>query len=149
MKMGNEDGTAASIREKLNNRNVLRFIKYAMTHGQWGSAQQQDQQSSSNQKQPQFFFNNVDSWIGLKEFHKDRLQKVQDDSMTEMFQVSAKGTQKCMLWLDRQMLKMRWRIIQIRLETMGKPDTNLCKQALKEGQNTCNGEDLLTKCKDL
>ena len=29
---------------------------------------------------------------------------------------------------------------------MGKPDTNLCKQALIEGQNTCNGEDLLTEC---
>ena len=36
---------------------------------------------------------------------------------------------------------------------MGKPDTNLCKQALKEGQTTCKGEDLLTEliniCKKL
>ena len=31
-------------------------------------------------------------------------------------------------------------------KTMGKPDNNLCKQALLEGQNTCNNEDLLTKC---
>ena len=70
--------------------------------------------------------------------------------MTEMFLVSAKGTQKCILWLDCQMLNMQWRIIQLKIrqvaKTMGKPDTNLCKQALKEGQNTCNGEDLLTEC---
>ena len=29
---------------------------------------------------------------------------------------------------------------------MGKPDTNLCKQALQEGQTTCQGEHLLTEC---
>ena len=29
---------------------------------------------------------------------------------------------------------------------MGKPDDNLCKQALLEGQKTCNNEDLLTEC---
>ena len=29
---------------------------------------------------------------------------------------------------------------------VGKPDNNLCKQALLEGQKTCNNEDLLTEC---
>ena len=29
---------------------------------------------------------------------------------------------------------------------MGKPDTNSYKQALKEGQTTCKGEDFLTEC---
>ena len=60
----------------------------------------------------------------LEDYHIDRLQKVQDNLMIEMFQVSAKGTQKCML-------KMRWRIIQMKIrqvaKTMGKPETNLCK----------------------
>ena len=32
---------------------------------------------------------------------------------------------------------------------MGKPHTNLCKQALQEGQTTCKGEDLLTECIDI
>ena len=31
---------------------------------------------------------------------------------------------------------------------MDKPDTNLWKQALIEGQGTCGGEDLLTECKE-
>ena len=31
---------------------------------------------------------------------------------------------------------------------MDKPNTNLCKQALLEGQGTCGGEDLLTECKE-
>ena len=31
---------------------------------------------------------------------------------------------------------------------MDKPDTNLGKQALLEGQVTCGGEDLLTECKE-
>ena len=29
---------------------------------------------------------------------------------------------------------------------MGKADTNLCKQALQEGQTTCQGGDVLTEC---
>ena len=67
---------------------------------------------------------------------------MQDNFLTEMFQVLAKGTQKCMLWLD-----MRWRLSQIKIQqvakTMGKPDSHLCKQALQEGQTTCKGGDLL------
>ena len=31
-------------------------------------------------------------------------------------------------------------------EAMGKSEDNLCKQALIAGQETCNGEDLLTEC---
>ena len=47
---------------------------------------------------------------------------------------------------------MKWQILlrkirQVR-KTMGKPNTNLCNQALIEGQNTCGGEDLLTECKE-
>ena len=75
---------------------------------------------------------------------------MQDNFITEMFQVSAEGTQKCMLWLDSQMVKMRWQIIQIKIQqvakTMGKPVTNLCNQALQMGQTTCQREDLLTEC---
>ena len=44
---------------------------------------------------------------------------------------------------------MKCKIVQIKLraiaKTMGKPDNNLCKQALLEGQKTCNNEDLLTE----
>ena len=29
---------------------------------------------------------------------------------------------------------------------MGKPEYNLCRQALLEGQKTCNKEDFLTQC---
>ena len=32
---------------------------------------------------------------------------------------------------------------------MGKSKDNLCRQALIAGQNTCNGEDLLTECINL
>ena len=32
------------------------------------------------------------------------------------------------------------------VKPIGKSDDNLCKQALIEGQNTYNGEDLLTEC---
>ena len=63
-----------------------------------------------------------------------RLQKVQDEFFAEMFQVSKKETINCMLQLDSQMLKMKWQIIQRKIrqvrKTMGKPITNLCKQAL-------------------
>ena len=58
----------------------------------------------------------------------------------------------CMIQLDSQMLKMKWQILQRKIrqgrKTMDKPDTNLCKQALLEGQVTCGGEDLLTECKE-
>ena len=68
----------------------------------------------------------------------------------KVFQVLVRGTLKSMLWLDNQMLKMKWRIIQLKLraiaKTMGKSKDNLCRQALIAGQETCNGEDLLTEC---
>ena len=48
------------------------------------------------------------------------------------------------------MLTMNWRIIQRKIrqvaKTMGKTESNLCKQALIAGQQTCNWEDLLTEC---
>ena len=37
-------------------------------------------------------------------------------------------------------------IIRQVAKTLGKSDDNLCKQALLEGQNTSNGEDLLSEC---
>ena len=50
------------------------------------------------------------------------------------------------------MLKMKWHILQRKIrqvrKTMDKPDTDLYKQALIEGQDTCGGEDLLTECKE-
>ena len=53
-----------------------------------------------------------------------------------------------MLWLDGQLLEMKWRIIQLKLraitKTIGKSIDNLCRQALIAGQETC--EDLLTEC---
>ena len=77
--------------------------------------------------------------------------------MTQMFQVSPKGTLKCMLWLDSQMLKVKWRTIQMKIrqvaKTMGKSDNNLCKQALIDRQNTFNSEDFPTEniniCREL
>ena len=38
------------------------------------------------------------------------------------------------------------KIKQIR-KTMDKNETNICRSALVEGQNTCAGEDLLNECK--
>ena len=64
--------------------------------------------------------------------------------------VSVRGTPKSMLWLDSQMLKMEWRIIQLKLraivKTMGKPKNTLCRKAVIAGEETCNSEDLLTEC---
>ena len=56
--------------------------------------------------------NNADSWIGLNNSHINMLQDFLDEFMNKVFQVSPKGTIKCMLWFDSQMLKMKWRIIQ-------------------------------------
>ena len=60
-------------------------------------------------------------------------------------------TTKSTLWL--LWLKMNWRIIKLKLraitKTMGKSKDNLCRQALINGQETCNGEDLLTKCMNI
>ena len=55
-----------------------------------------------------------------------------------------------MIQIDSQTLKIKWQIIQRKIrhvrKTMSKQSTNLCKQALIEGQSTCGGEDLLTEC---
>ena len=61
-----------------------------------------------------------------KESHIKTLKNFQDDFIMKEFQVSATGAPKSMIWLDSQMLKMKWRIIQLRLrataKTMGKSD---------------------------
>ena len=53
------------------------------------------------------------------------------------FQVSPRGTPKSMLWQDSQMLKIKWRIIQLKIrqvaKTMVKLDDNVCKEALIAG----------------
>ena len=51
------------------------------------------------------------------------------------------------------MLKIKWRMIQPKLraiaKAMRKSKDNLCRQALIAGQETCNGEDLLTECMNI
>ena len=73
------------------------------------------------------------------------------------FQVSNLGTPKSMVRLDSQRLQIKWqrllrKIKQVR-KTMDKQSTNIFKQALIQGQSTCDGEDLLTEyltwCKKL
>ena len=94
--------------------------------------------------------NNAESWLGLNDSHIKTLQEFQDNFLRKVFQVAARGTPKGMLRLDSQILSMKWKIVQIKLraiaKTMGKPDNNLCKQALLEGHETCNNEDLLSEC---
>ena len=94
--------------------------------------------------------NNAESWLGINESHIKTLQDFQDNFLRKVFQVAAKGTPKGMLRLDSQILPMRWKIVHIKLraivKTMGKPEDNLCRKALLEGQKTCNGEDLLSEC---
>ena len=94
--------------------------------------------------------NNAESWLGINDSHLTTLQEFQDNFLRKVFQVAAKGTPKGMLCLDSQILPMKWKIVQIKLraiaKTMGKPENNLCKQALLEGQKTCNDDDLLTEC---
>ena len=54
-----------------------------------------------------------------------------------------------MVELDGQKLPMHFRIKQKKLRQIGKimatPEGNLCRQALVAGENTCNGEELLTE----
>ena len=84
---------------------------------------------------------NSESWIGLNESHINRMQKVQ---------VSNLGTPKCIIKLDSQTQKIKWQIVQRKIrqvrKTMDNKSTNLCKQALIQGQSMCDGEDLLTEC---
>ena len=58
-----------------------------------------------------------------------------------------------MLMLDSQILSMKWRIILAKVrsiaKTMGKPSANLCRRALLEGRDTCNGEVLLSECENM
>ena len=54
-----------------------------------------------------------------------------------------------MVMLDSQILSMKWRITLAKIraisKTMGKPNDNLCKRALIEGKESCNGEDLVSE----
>ena len=97
--------------------------------------------------------NNADTWLGLNESHIKTLQNFQDHFITKVFQVSARGTPKGMLWLDSQTLKMKWRIIKLKLraiaKTIGKCTDNLCRQALIAGQETFDCQDLLTECMNI
>ena len=133
-----KDGTAASIKETLNIRIPLANKRWKEIlnnqpcligfHIATGPVEQFESREAST------LLANAESRIGLNNTHVYRLQQVQDEFFTEMFQVSKKGTMNCMLWLDSQMLKMKWQIIQRKIrqvrKTMGKPITNLCKQAL-------------------
>ena len=84
----------------------------------------------------------------ISEFETKVIPKLLNNA--ESWLVSARGTPKGMLCLDSQILSMKWKIVKIKLgviaKTMGKPDNNLWKQALLEGQQTCNNEDLQTEC---
>ena len=97
--------------------------------------------------------NNADSWLDLYDSHLKTLKTFQDDFIRKVIQVSARGTPKRMLWLDTQMLTMKRMIIQLKLrvieKTIGKPEDNLCRQALIEGQKTFNKEYLLTECMNI
>ena len=97
--------------------------------------------------------NNTESWLGINESHIKTLQDFQDNFIRKVVQVSAKGTPKGMIRLDSQILPMKWKIVLEKLraiaKTMGKPEDNLCRKALLEGQRTCNGEDLLSECVQL
>ena len=94
--------------------------------------------------------NNCESWLGIADSDIQKLQDFQDNYILKFFQVSAKGTPKGMLMLDSQILSMKWRIklekIRAISKTMGKTNDNLCKRALIEGRDSCNGEDLLSLC---
>ena len=84
--------------------------------------------------------NNAESWHMARN-KREPLQEFQDNFLRKVFQVAAKGTPKGMLCLDSQILPMKWKIVQLKLQaiakTRGKPDNNLCKQALLDGQKTC------------
>ena len=94
--------------------------------------------------------NNAESWLGITNSDLKILQDLQDEYVRSVFQVSAKGTPRGMVMLDSQILSMKWRITLAKIraisKTMGKPNDNLCKRALIEGKESCNGEGLISEC---
>ena len=63
---------------------------------------------------------NSESWIGLYQSHVDRLKKVQDDYNKKMIQESNYGTMNCLLQLESQTLKIKWKIIQRKIRQVRK-----------------------------
>ena len=71
--------------------------------------------------------------------------------MLRFFEAPKQGTPTGIVELDSNMLLMKNRIILNKLIYVGKIMTNstgmnMCRRALLNGKNTCNGQDLLTEC---
>ena len=60
----------------------------------------------------QKLLNNSESWLGLNNIYKDKLQEFQNKFIRKVFQLSPSGTPKGMLELDGQMLSIKWRIVE-------------------------------------
>ena len=126
-----EDSAAASITETINSRLPIakakseEILKISNDPQLIGFPSAIGPINDYESKVASKILNNADSWIGLNDSHIKTLQDFQDEFIMKVFQVSPRGTPKSMLWLDSQMLKMKWRIIQLKI-TMGKSDDNLC-----------------------
>ena len=61
---------------------------------------------------------NSESWLGLNQTHLDKLKEFQDRFLRRVFQVSQSGRSKGMLELNGhgQVLSMKWRIVERRLQ---------------------------------
>ena len=93
--------------------------------------------------------NNSASWIGLTDEIITKLQNFQNKFMLRFFEAPKQGTPTGIVELDSNMLMIK--ILLNKLIYVGKimtnsTGTNMCRRALLNGKNTCNGQDLLTEC---
>ena len=97
--------------------------------------------------------NNSASWIGLTDEIVDKLQDFQNKFMLRFFEAPKQGTPTGIVKLDSNMLLMKNRIMLSKLTYVGKimeksTAHNMCRRALLNGKNVCNGKDLLTECEN-
>ena len=92
--------------------------------------------------------NNSASWIGLTD---ELVDKLQDFHLN--FESPKQGTPTGIIELDSNMLIMKNRKILSKLTYVGKVmakslPNNMCRRALLNCKNVCNGKDLLTECEN-
>ena len=139
-----EDGTAASIHVTLDTRiptavnrgnkilficNQHALIGFNISHG---PVERYESKISSK------ILANSEGWISLNITHRKNAKSTQVHFM-KVFQVTNLETPKCMVQLDSQTLKIKWQILLWKIKQVRK--TNVCKQALIQGQSKFDGED--------
>ena len=151
------DGLAASILSTVNKRlsvliSKINVIMNLAEHlRMYGLQNSQCARTLYESEVVTSLLNNSASWIGLNDEIATKLQDFQNKFMLRFFDAPKQGAPTGIVELDSNMLLMGNRILQNKLIYVGKImtnslGTNMGRQALLNGKNTCKGQDLLTEC---